>query len=279
MDNDPVKPSRDNDEEYQFTDDEGAHKYESPAAASSPLMESRDSSASRRKKLILIIIGVIVGVFCLYKLYGLFTVAPSKTPLEPTQTQVQKPVVEQVNLPQPQSQPIQPAQLNQQPVLSEEKFDKEGIKDKVSSLEQAVVKNTQTQENLQGQIGGVSSAIAEIQSNIATLTQQLNAIAQQNQEKEKAEAAHKAELAKQIVKKSSYDNKNRGKNKKLNYTGYYVKAMIQGRAWLVSSSGATFTISTGDQLSGYGQIREIDPDKGIVMTSSGRVISYMPRDR
>ncbi len=282
MDNDPVNPSHGNDEEYQFTDDEAARKYESSASAatsSSSVVKNSDTEGARRKKLILIIIGVIVGAFCLYKLYGLFTVVPSKTPLAPTQLQtaVPPPATESVV---PASEQINPPQL--QPVLTEEKLDKEGLKDKVSSLEQAVLQNGQAQESLQNQIGGISAAITEIQGNIAMLTQQVNTIAQQKSDseiklQEKAEAAHKAKEAKKTIKRSSSYSKR--KEKKISYGTYYVRAMIQGRAWLVNSSGATLTISTGDQLPGYGEIREIDPDKGIVMTSSGRVIGHMAGDR
>lgn len=277
MDNDPVNPSRNDDEEYQFSDEESAHKYESPAAASSSsIVEGGDKGGARTKKLILIIIGVIIGAFCLYKLYGLFTVAPSKTPLAPTQTQPASPPVSAVSPAVQKSE-----QITSPPVLSEEKLEHENLKEKVSSLEQSMIQNSKTQENLQNQIGGISSAITEIQSNIAMLTQQINAIAQQKSDidaklKEKAEAVRKADVAKKSVKKSSYYY---GKKKMQTYASYYVKAMIQGRAWLISSAGAILTVSTGDQLPGYGQIQEINPDKGIVMTSSGKVINFMPRDR
>lgn len=277
MDNDPVNPSRNDDEEYQFSDEESAHKYESPAAASSSsIVEGGDKGGARTKKLILIIIGLIIGAFCLYKLYGLFTVAPSKTPLAPTQTQPASPPVSAVS---PVAQKSE--QITSPPVLPEEKLEHENLKEKVSSLEQSMIQNSKTQENLQNQIGGISSAITEIQSNIAMLTQQINAIAQQKSDidaklKEKAEAVRKADVAKKSVKKSSYYY---GKKKKQTYASYYVKAMIQGRAWLISSAGAILTVSTGDQLPGYGQIQEINPDKGIVMTSSGKVINFMPRDR
>ncbi len=278
MDNDPVNPSHNSDEEYQFTDDEGARKYESPSAASSSsVVENGDKDAASRKKLILIIIGVIVGVFCLYKLYGLFTVAPStsKTMIAAPTTQTQ---VKAAAIP-----PVAVAVTPPQPVISEAKFNHEDITNKISTLEQTVIENGRKQENLQSQIGGISSAITDIQNNMAMLTQQMNAIAQQKSDSEaklkaeqaKADAERKAEEAKKATKKYAYHQK----EKTTVYATYYVRAMITGRAWLVSSKGATLTISTGDQLPGYGQIQEIDPEKGMVMTSSGRVINYMSRDR
>jgi len=276
MNKDPVNPSQKNEEEYQFTDEESGHKYESPAAASpSSLAESGDNAGARRKKLILIIIGVIIGAFCLYKLYGLFSAGPSKTTLAPTQVQTALALAAAPAAAQKSGQITPP-----KPILSEEKLERESLKRQVTTLEQTVIQNRQTQENLQNQIGGISSAISEIQSNIAMLTQQVNTIAQKSEAeaklKEKAEAARKAEEAKKAAKKAFYEKK---KKEKVSYATYYIRAMIQGRAWLVGSNDAAFTISTGDQLPGYGQIQNIDPDKGIVMTSSGRMINYMSRDR
>jgi intracellular multiplication protein IcmG len=276
MDNNPVNPSHSGDKEYQFPDEEGVRKYESPDAAFASRVNRGDNQGSNRKKLILIISGVIIGALCLYKLYGLFTVAPSKTPLAPTPTAQMRavPIV-------PSAQ--KPEQINppQTPIISEEKFDKEGFKDKVSTLEKAIEQNSQIQENLQNQISGISSAITEVQDNIAMLTQQINTLVQQKRAAEsklqgKAEAASKPVAVEKTVKKWSARRKNK---RRINDGEYYVRAMIQGRAWMVDPNGTVLTISTGDQLPGYGQIQEINADKGMIMTSSGRMINYMPQDR
>lgn len=61
---------------------------------------------------------------------------------------------------------------------------------------------------------------------------------------------------------------------------YYVKAMIQGRAWLVTGDGtSTVTVSSGDYLPGYGLVEDISPSQGIVTTSSGGIIQFNPADR
>lgn len=55
---------------------------------------------------------------------------------------------------------------------------------------------------------------------------------------------------------------------------YNVRAVISGRAWLREKGTYNLkTVEVGDKLPGYGQVTEIDPDAGIVKTSSGRQVS------
>jgi hypothetical protein len=257
MDNTPVNPSQHDEEEYQFTEEESTPKYQPPVGGSaSTIEESNNNRKAFNKKRLIIIIGIIVGAFCLYKLYGLFMAEPPKAP-----PQV-KPAV-----------PVSPAPAPA--VINESVIDKENLKQKVSTLEEAIVQNGKSQENLQNEIGGVTSAITEIQSNIAVLTQQINTLVKQkNEASTKPVITKEKEKPKKVVQKTVYRPK-----KKLTYSVYYIKALIQGRVWLVNNNGATFTVSTGDELPGYGQIQEIIPDKGRVMTSSGRVITFMSSDR
>lgn len=55
---------------------------------------------------------------------------------------------------------------------------------------------------------------------------------------------------------------------------YYIQAIIPGRAWLKDSNGKIFTVTTGDQIPGYGRIIDIDPKNGLVKTDQGRAIEY-----
>lgn len=55
---------------------------------------------------------------------------------------------------------------------------------------------------------------------------------------------------------------------------YHVEAVVPGRAWLRDHSGTTITVSKGDQIRGYGYVTNIDPENGVVVTSSGIVIRY-----
>jgi intracellular multiplication protein IcmG len=60
---------------------------------------------------------------------------------------------------------------------------------------------------------------------------------------------------------------------------YTTRALIDGRAWLVSSDGTTLSVSVGDTLEGgYGKVVAILPIQGIVTTSSGKNISLGQND-
>ena len=55
---------------------------------------------------------------------------------------------------------------------------------------------------------------------------------------------------------------------------YRIRAVISGRAWLMDRNGNNITVKVGDKVPTYGRITEIKPIEGLVVTSSGRVISF-----
>ncbi len=59
---------------------------------------------------------------------------------------------------------------------------------------------------------------------------------------------------------------------------YDVKAIVPGRAWIVASTGNSYSVTVGDSIDQYGTVKAIDPDTGRVYTSSGKVIAYGPND-
>ena len=54
-----------------------------------------------------------------------------------------------------------------------------------------------------------------------------------------------------------------------NAPDYTVHAIIPGRAWLRGLSGQIITVTEGDTVGDYGKIAMIDPNNGLVRTSSG----------
>ena len=57
----------------------------------------------------------------------------------------------------------------------------------------------------------------------------------------------------------------------------YIRAIVDGRAWLVDTKGKALTVSVGEKLTDYGSIDKIFPQQGFITTSSGRVIEF-PHD-
>ena len=61
---------------------------------------------------------------------------------------------------------------------------------------------------------------------------------------------------------------------------YYIKAITQGRAWLIGADENNYvTVSVGSPLGDYGTIESIDFDRARVATSSGDVIQHNMNDR
>ena len=56
--------------------------------------------------------------------------------------------------------------------------------------------------------------------------------------------------------------------------GYYIQAIIPGRAWIKSTDGTIVTIVQGNVIPGYGRVLRVDSERGNVVTSSGRIIRF-----
>ena len=261
MDNDPVNKS--NEEEYQFSDTEHSTEFAPPrASVSAPV----NQGSMGNRKTIFIIVGILVAVFCLYKLYDVFSAAPVRPKNEmPAVTTKEAPAVV---APKP-AEPTVPDELS-------------SVQNKVGTLEKVVSQVSQSNANLQDQMAGVSTAIADIQNSISSLSQQVSDLAKPKEnptEVKKTEERKSDEVKPKIKVKTKVKAKSASNMKKVAVSNYYIKAMIQGRAWLMSSDGATLTVSEGDNLPGYGVIGSVDPASGEIKTSTGAVIRYQAEDR
>jgi intracellular multiplication protein IcmG len=95
------------------------------------------------------------------------------------------------------------------------------------------------------QVSSVTAANADVTDKVATIEANIKA---------------KAEAAKKVVQPK--------------LENYYIKALISGRAWLVGPDKEYITVIVGDKLKDYGNIVDINPDQGMITTSSGRAIRF-----
>lgn len=56
------------------------------------------------------------------------------------------------------------------------------------------------------------------------------------------------------------------------HAGLTLKAVLEGRAWIQTKSGDSITVAPGDDVSGHGVVKSIDPDRGEVRFSDGTVL-------
>ena len=175
---------------------------------------------------------------------------------------------------------------------------------RLDTLEQGMNENRTSIQNLQNQINSLASSVSNLQTGINNINNTLGNIKNMQIQTKPQQIPVKSTIIKhkrinvnkhipalqetaylaqpkvaRIIKRIQPPSQGMGQT-----VGggrqYYVKAMIQGRAWLVSGDGATtVTVSSGDYLPGYGLVEDINPQQGIVTTSAGGIIQFNPADR
>lgn len=166
------------------------------------------------------------------------------------------------------SQPVMNAFPNAEPDTS--KLDK-----KLSTIEQDQNVMSSNIQTINGQMTAVSSSISDIATKMAELNNTLSAMSEkvdaQSQEITRLVALN-AKKQRPIVTRKV----NTGSQEVASI--YSLQAVIPGRAWLMSSNGATMTVREGTSIAGYGVVKLIDPQQGRVITSSGRTIRFSQVD-
>ncbi len=61
-------------------------------------------------------------------------------------------------------------------------------------------------------------------------------------------------------------------------TVYYLKAVVPGRAWIISNNGLTMSVAVGDMIPHYGRVDAVEANRGMILTSSGKIIQYGTND-
>ena len=116
---------------------------------------------------------------------------------------------------------------------------------------------------LGGRVDGISTDVSSISANQAKMVPLITDM--HTQLKKMVDAKNKKLAAQK-------------KKKLMKAETYYIRAMVPGRAWLVSTFGKTASVSKNETLRGYGKILKVDDNDGIVYTSSGRKILYGKND-
>lgn len=103
----------------------------------------------------------------------------------------------------------------------------------------------------------LSGAVTSLGKKVAELSQKIDAL-------------HKKPSKKEPVVKS--------KKVVVPKVTYYLRALVPGRAWIQNAKGQSRSVSVGNTLPQYGTVIAINPQRGIVLTSSGRLIRYGKND-
>lgn len=101
-----------------------------------------------------------------------------------------------------------------------------------------------------------NAAVSQMQQTMSTMNESLS------------------KLQAQFEKQNKPKQKQQHEHKQPPPPDYTVQAVIPGRAWLRSDKGDTITVIQGDKVTGYGVVKNIDPQQGSVKTSSGKVFEF-----
>ena len=274
MDIDTNKSS--GEEEYRPADYDSSVFEATPTSSTStatPIGGSSNAAANLMEHLtrknIIIGIVVIVGIFCVYKIVDvLFTPgAPRHKTTSASHTQAQMPKTISPAMQQPTATSTDTAntiannQAQQMPIAAA------SVVNRLSSLEQQTANEQANLSRLSMQVNDLQTALGNMDSKLTSVTTSLQTIADEVSKQQAALAA------KQVARKKAAQAAAAAPR-----PIYYVKALVPGRAWLVSQNGQTITVSLGNNLPGYGTIDVIDPTQGTLVTSSGAIIGYSSGD-
>lgn len=276
MDENELEPKNNDpsEEEYHFEDQEVTPPNYSQAAAEKP------ASASSRPRKILTILGLIVLLFFGYKLWDIFSsrnkvppvVSRATVPLPAAQTP--KPVTPTAPVIPPPTAVV-PAEL---PVTRTERIAEAPSNDRLRMLEEQRANEAKEMEQLRDQMTQVQDMLGNLTTRLTNLgdtVQDLNGkiIAQR-------EVVIPREIPTPIRVKRVRRRVSLLSQQPLiiPQPAYRVKAMIQGRAWLIGPGCRTITVKVGDELPGQGIVQIINPEQGTVTTSLGAIIEFSPYD-
>ena len=239
-------------EEYHFQDLGDPEQSESSESTYEvPPEESVDTSAQMKKKIMMAAGGAILLIVIYNLAVGSFGKKEEKS-------DTIKPKQLTTTAPQPISKP------KRQPVVQQPLVRPEPMPKPEPAPERVVKPSAETMQ----QLDRMNAALQSIEYSLRDLDSRLIDL-QANQDKMQRDLTTK----KQRVKSKTSKKK---KTRKMPAIGnsYKVLGVIHGRAWLKTPKGSTLTVKPGDNLPGYGSIKLIEPEQGVVIMSTGDVIKF-----
>ena len=182
---------------------------------------------------------VLLGVIVLSILLWVFGSESSDETVDPVAPKVE-PVQQPVEkvVEEPQAPNIEPVANSTQ---SEDELKQ--VSDRLDGYEKQLV-------NVSNSLSGIDSQIYQLSSKLETLTGTVEKLIPKKKE---------------VVTQKSLEH-------------FYIRAIVEGRAWLRSSASNNITVSVGDKINTYGEVTGIYPNEGVVSTTSGRSIVFIANE-
>jgi intracellular multiplication protein IcmG len=251
-------------EDYKYSDIDhvtGPEEEEHGHISYNPPSYTEDGSPNRNTVLRNAIIALLIVGFLMltYKiLVGRFSQKKTAQPVQSTVPKTPSGMAENVPsiqkfTPPPPSGPA-PSELEQ----------------KINALQLTEQHLREDVTTLTNQLTGVTTNIDELVSQMAKLNQTVTTLSETvSQQSEKIAAL-------QVHPKIKHGRAHIGLAPRLPV--YFIRAVIQGRAWIISQKGDTLSVRVGSIIPGYGKVSVIDPRLGRIKTKSGRIITFSQAD-
>lgn len=157
--------------------------------------------------------------------------------------------------------------VTQQPV--QQTSDDSQYASQIADLKQSTQNNQDAISSLQTQVQSLQATVSQMNTQQSQLSQAISALATQ--------VGQLSDQVQVLTKpKPVYRPKIQPPQAKP--IVYKLKAVLPGRAWLVGSDDSSISVTVGSKLQQYGTIEAINVEKGQVLTSGGKVISYGQND-
>ena len=271
MDNDVFK-SQKNEDEYHFSENSNTSAFTSDDAVLGTTNNKVQIFEKIKRKNIIIAIVIVLVVLSVYKLIDVLLTSnnsKNRTNVANSASKVIRTAatpVSSFNASSVQSVVKVPQSADQAGTLP-----LAPINTDIARLNKLEMQDTTLQNNvdkLSNQLNDLQNTISNFDSRLSALSQNIQDIASKQEQFIKQQEDKK----KSILKKTQQDTHAKP------IPIYYVKAVIPGRAWLISQGKSLITVSIGDNLPGYGVIESIDTNQGTIITSSGAIIGYDPEN-
>lgn len=247
-------------DEYKLKEEETLGDFsdgeQNAPGAMAPIQRKKPGLSPGSKRLLvpLLLIAIIIVVYNIMGWYSNRKARIAQEAMEAAQKQVPPPALVQAPPRQPVAPPVNifNEQLKQEQGAIEKKLNDltqqdQDNRDKLSALNDIVVKNQQDIATINQYLGDLSTYTQSMAQTLQKLT------------------APKVKPKKKVVKAQPLPS-------------YHIRAVVPGRAWIASEDGKARTVRVGDKLEGYGTVEVISPREGVIITSTGGVIQYGNND-
>ncbi len=139
------------------------------------------------------------------------------------------------------------------------------LSSEVESIDHKVANNADSINQIQNQLAAVQGALNDAANNSQNVQDSISELAQ---------------AVKKLVVDARAAKKAKAKPMpKIKPVTYYIRAVVPGRAWIYGTNKRSASIAVGDTVKQYGKVLAINSQEGMIVTSSGKVITFSSVDR